>query len=144
MPIKNIHSKGLAFTVWLRISFFFFSFNETYTGNDSISIKLYKNFENIVLLPWHLRIMKSFSALPYCCFLVAKSYLTLQNPIDYSPPHSSIHGIFPGKNTEVGCHFLLQGISPTQRSNLSVFAASAGGCFTSEPVGKPEWPCVNS
>ena len=25
---------------------------------------------------------------------------------------------FPGKNTEVGCHFLLQGIFPTQGSNL--------------------------
>ena len=25
---------------------------------------------------------------------------------------------FPGKNTGVGCHFLLQGIFPTQRSNL--------------------------
>ena len=24
---------------------------------------------------------------------------------------------FPGKNTGVGCHFLLQGIFPTQRSN---------------------------
>ena len=24
----------------------------------------------------------------------------------------------PGKNTRVGCHFLLQGIFPTQRSNL--------------------------
>ena len=24
---------------------------------------------------------------------------------------------FPGKNNAVGCHFLLQGISPTQRSN---------------------------
>ena len=26
----------------------------------------------------------------------------------------------PGKNTGVGCHFLLQGIFPTQRSNLSL------------------------
>ena len=27
---------------------------------------------------------------------------------------------FPGKNTGVGCHFLLQGIFPTQDSNLSL------------------------
>ena len=27
---------------------------------------------------------------------------------------------FPGKNTEVGCHFLLQGIFPTQGSNLGL------------------------
>ena len=29
-------------------------------------------------------------------------------------PGSSVHGIFPGKNTVVDCHFLLQGIFPTQ------------------------------
>ena len=29
-------------------------------------------------------------------------------------PHgSSVHAIFLGKNTGVGCHFLLQGIFPT-------------------------------
>ena len=31
-----------------------------------------------------------------------------------SPPGSSVHGIFPGKNTGAGCHFLLQGIFLTQ------------------------------
>ena len=30
---------------------------------------------------------------------------------------SSVHGDSPGKNTEVGCHALLQGIFPTQGSN---------------------------
>ena len=35
------------------------------------------------------------------------------------------HGLYnpwnsPGKNTEVGCHFLLQGIFPTQESNLGL------------------------
>ena len=30
----------------------------------------------------------------------------------------SVHRIFPGKNTGVGCHILLQGIFPTQGSNL--------------------------
>ena len=29
---------------------------------------------------------------------------------------SSVHGYSPGKNTGVGCHTLLQGIFPTQRS----------------------------
>ena len=33
---------------------------------------------------------------------------TLCQPMDYSTPGSSIHGIFPCKNTGVGCHFLLQ------------------------------------
>ena len=38
--------------------------------------------------------------------------------MDSRPPGSSVRGDFPGKNTGVGCHFLLQGIFWTQRSNL--------------------------
>ena len=37
--------------------------------------------------------------------------------MDCSPPGSSIHGDSPGKNTGVGCHALLQGISSTQGWN---------------------------
>ena len=48
---------------------------------------------------------------------VAQSCLTLHDPIDCTPPGSSIHGDSPGKNTGVGCHALLQGIFPTQGSN---------------------------
>ena len=40
--------------------------------------------------------------------------------MDYSPPGSSVHGDFLGKNIGVGCHFLLQGIFPTQGSNLGL------------------------
>ena len=46
-------------------------------------------------------------------FSVTQSCLTLCNPMDCRLPGSSVHGIFPGKNTGVGCHFLLQGISST-------------------------------
>ena len=35
-----------------------------------------------------------------------------------SPPGSSVHGDSPGKNPGVGCLALLQGIFPTQESNL--------------------------
>ena len=45
-----------------------------------------------------------------CCCSVTQSYLTLHNPMDCSPPGSSVHGDSPGQNTGVGCHFLLQGI----------------------------------
>ena len=34
--------------------------------------------------------------------LVAQSCLTLCDPVDCSPPGSSVHGDFPGKNTGVG------------------------------------------
>ena len=48
---------------------------------------------------------------------VAQSCPTHYDPMDCSPPGSSVHGDSPGKNTRVGCHFLLQGIFPTQGSN---------------------------
>ena len=48
----------------------------------------------------------------------AQSCMTLCNPRGCSPSGSSVHGIFQGKNTGVGCHFLLQGIFQTQRLNL--------------------------
>ena len=43
------------------------------------------------------------------CVLVAQSCLTLCNPMDCSPLGSSVWNS-PGKNTGVGCHFLLQQI----------------------------------
>ena len=46
-----------------------------------------------------------------------QSCLTLCNPMDCSPPGSSVHGGSPGKNTRMGCHALLQGIFQTQGSN---------------------------
>ena len=42
---------------------------------------------------------------------------TLCDPIDGSPPGSTVPWDSPGKNTGMGCHFLLQGILPTQGSN---------------------------
>ena len=52
--------------------------------------------------------------------LLAQSCLTLCHPEDCSPPGSSVHGDSPGKNTGVGCHFLLQGIFSTQGPNLGL------------------------
>ena len=49
---------------------------------------------------------------------IAHSCPTLCNPMDCSPPGSSGHGDSPGKNTGLGCHFLIQGIFPIQGSNL--------------------------
>ena len=36
----------------------------------------------------------------------------------WTPSDSSVHGVFHSKNTNSGCHFLLQGIFLTQGSNL--------------------------
>ena len=49
--------------------------------------------------------------------MVSRSCLTLCNPMNCSPPGSSVHGDSPGKNTGVGCYAFLQEIFPTQRSN---------------------------
>ena len=43
------------------------------------------------------------------------------NPMDGSPPGSSVHGDSPEKNNGVGYHTLLQGIFPTQALNLCLF-----------------------
>ena len=51
---------------------------------------------------------------------VARLSLALCGPMDCSPQDSSVHGIFPGKNIGVGCHFLLQGIFPTLGLNLHI------------------------
>ena len=56
-----------------------------------------------------------------CVCSVAQLCLTFCDLMDSSLsslPGPSVSGVFPGKNTKVGCHFLLQGIFPTQGSNL--------------------------
>ena len=60
---------------------------------------------------WLMKVNLTHTAkLGFCCvYVCAQSCLTLCNPMDCSPPGSSIHGDFPGKNTGVGCLFLLQG-----------------------------------
>ena len=53
----------------------------------------------------------------YVLCLVAQLCPTLCDPMDCSPPVSSVRGDSPAKNTGVGCHALLQGIFPTQGSS---------------------------
>ena len=57
---------------------------------------------------------------------VAQSCPTLCYSMDRSPPGSSVHGIFPGKNTQVCCNAHLQGIFSTQGSNLGVLCPQHG------------------
>ena len=49
--------------------------------------------------------------------LVGQACPTLCDPMDCSPPGSSVRGDSLGQNTGVGCHALLQGIFPTQGWN---------------------------
>ena len=52
--------------------------------------------------------LNNWIELIFLIMLAAKSCLALRN---------SVYGISAGKNTGVGCHYLLQGIFPTQGSN---------------------------
>ena len=68
--------------------------------------------------------------------LVTQSCSTLCDPMDYSPPGSSVHGDSPGKSTGLDCHALLQGIFPTQGLNLGLWhCRQILYCY--EPSGKP-------
>ena len=64
-----------------------------------------------------------------------QSCQTLCDSMDYSLPDSSVHGDYPGKNTGVGCHALLQGASqPRDQTQVSALWADS---LPSEPPGKP-------
>ena len=67
--------------------------------------------------PWGPALPPSASEINCAVCRVTQSCLTLCDPVDCSPPGSSVRGDSPGKNTGVGCHALLQGIFPTQGSN---------------------------
>ena len=66
--------------------------------------------------------------------------LTLCDPLDYSLPVSSVHGDSPGKNT--GVAFLLQGVFPTQGSNLGLPHCRWILYCLSHP-GKPKYICYH-
>ena len=72
------------------------------------------------------------------CLKLLQSCLTLCNPMDCSPPGSSVHGI-TGQKTGVGCYTLLQGIFPTQKlnPNLSWLLHWQAGSLPLVPPGKP-------
>ena len=81
----------------------------------------------------------------HCCCLVAKSCLTLCDPIDCSLPGSSVYGIFPGKHTRVGCHFLLQKFFLTQGSNLNWQVGSLPLSHQGSPsVAYPSSDCIRA
>ena len=76
-----------------------------------------------------------------CVCVYAKSLqlcTTPHDPMDCSPPGSSVHGISPGKNSRVGYHSLLQGIFQTQGSNLCLLNLLhwQAGSFPLAPPGK--------
>ena len=70
---------------------------------------------------------------------------TLCDPMDYSPPGSSVLGDSLGKNIGVSCHALLQGIFPTQALKPSLFCLLPwqASSLTLAPPGKPSFLLCN-
>ena len=77
-------------------------------------------------------IVKNFHV--YCC-LVAKLSLTLWGPHGLQLTRLLCLWDFLDKNTGVGCRFFLQGILPTQGSNLCLLQCQAGSLPLSHQFG---------
>ena len=73
---------------------------------------------------------------PCCCCLIAKSCSPLLQPHGLQPARLLCPWDFPGENTRVGYHFLLQGIFPTQRLNLYLLYWEVGS-FPLSCLGNP-------
>ena len=58
--------------------------------------------------------------------------------MDYSPPGSSVHGIFQARVVEWVATSFLVGLTDPEIEPLSLAASALkGGFFTTEPPGKP-------
>ena len=62
---------------------------------------------------------------------------TLCNPIDGSPPGSPCPWDSPGKNTGVGCHFLLQCIKVKSKSEVAQSCPTHSGPMDCSPQAPP-------
>ena len=76
-----------------------------------------------------------------CCAESLSHVQLFATPWSCGPPDSSVHGDSPGKNTGVGCHALLQGIIPTQRSNSGLPHCRRNLCHLSHHRS-PNWPKI--
>ena len=81
--------------------------------------------------PW----CRAYPFVQWCCLV--RSCPTLHDPLDCSWPDSSVQWDFPGKNTGVGCHFLLHGIFLTQGSNPRLLHWEAGSLPLSHQRSPP-------
>ena len=73
-------------------------------------------------------------------FLVAQSCATLCDPMDYSPPGSSVHGIFQAEILEwVAVSSSSGSFQPKDRTHVSCASCIAGGLFTTKAHEKPSF-----
>ena len=73
-----------------------------------------------------------------CVCPIAKSCLTLCNPMDYHPPSSSVHGIFQVRILEWIAIFSFGDLShPVIKPTSPISAASAAGSLPLSQLGSP-------
>ena len=89
----------------------------------------------------HLMKSKILNCTCHCC-LVSKSCLTLLQPHELQPARLLSLWDFVGKNSGVGCLFLLQGIFPLTQG-LKLHQRMAGRFFTTEPPRSLNWSLFN-
>ena len=120
LPLSGQHCllfMAIAFCICLFLSpYMFYAINCLQVSLLRAGTALYSL---LVYFTWVIFLFFFFSCAHFirraylCVCLVTQSYLTLGDPMDCSPPGSSVRGDSPGKNTGVGCHALLQGIFPS-------------------------------
>ena len=113
----------------------------------TVSCRVYWSILNSVLklLPMQLKLrglslytlISVFTMALCCCCSVAKYSLTLLQPHDLQPARLLCPLHFPGKNTGVGCHFLLKGIFLTQKSNPHLLHWQADSLLLSHQRNPP-------
>ena len=78
----------------------------------------------------------------YCSCLRAWLSLTLCDPLDCSPTRLLCLWDFPGKNTEVGCHFVLQWtFPPRDQTCISYVSCIIGRFFLTWVIGETQAYC---
>ena len=74
------------------------------------------------------------------CAKLLQSCPTLCNPMDYSPPDSSVHGILQAKIVEWLAMLLSRGSSwPRDKTQVTCVSDTAGWFFTTKHWGSPQW-----
>ena len=96
----------------------------TYLGSNSTLTKWKVNYRRHTIGTSAAAAAKSLQSCPTLC-----------DPIDSSPPGSPVPGNSPGKNTGVGCHFLLQCMKVKSQSEVAQSCPTSSDPMDCSPPG---------
>ena len=100
---------------------------------------IYKMGIKMTLTHWNLVGWSLFLYVCFCCCLITQSCPTLCNPMDCSPPGSSVHGISQAR-LEMEWVAISFSRGSSQLRDQTCVSCTAGRFFTAEPSGKPSRP----